>query len=645
MARLKIGTPEYDTAFGSAVLSKIEEYKSRMPTHQELQNAWCDPSLRTALGLDSQNSILGRKTQDIQHAAQAIFYDMSADLGTQAGKLASLPTSALSGLTQVMNSIPAANSMSDIDVTDMFSGNKSKAGKAVANLALGVGLVAVGQSVPLVGQIGAICVFIGKAIYNVIHKQKVQLDRQKAEVREALWQSFPDLQTADSVTDAGQVQYGVRAVVTSQDWTPVVLPRFDGEEFVGLERQKGFAFAPGKTTKWSDEFGKDVQAFQVGRGLGLIPGTNVLTSVIQVNLDPRGNAVQSFLRSGLGDPRGGITATNPMSGSRYVIDTGVFYEATRNACSIVYEQGQVKGSPLMYRFNAVEMDRAWFKYINAGIQFIKNRVLPWFSTYGKYKYDGRLDELNLEGFFGSAVYYAVGAWACNLTGGTTFHPQLTKYNPPSGWARDAMTSTGLYPESVYSGAFLPIQNPYEWWTRCLGDIYYRGPNVQKTIADFRNVQRWCLRHTMVCAYVRETDAAFKDDPDLLAILRKSRKALLESRETCKIVTSFDVPEEERFNGDDWMSQLLKAGMPKVPNKFNLPLGKLSFEPDDGSDPEPERPTPQFGDLAPAAWADPGSPAPPFGLKRWWPAGVGAAGTLFGVGWLMSRYKNRKTGPK
>ena len=341
MARLRVGTPEFEAAF-AGVVDRVSEFKSRMPTHQQLQDAFLDPSVRENLGLNSAESILSRKTHDIRLGAQAMFFDVAADLGTETSKYLAFPSELLGGLRSVMQSSPIANALSDSDVLDIFSGDEGKALKAAGTVLLGAGLAAVGTAIPVVGQIGAAVVAIGKGIYSVLEKQKAALDKARDEYRELLWANFPDLQTADSTTDAGQVQYGVRPILASNDWTRLVLPRFRGE-WVGVERKKGFAFAPGKTTKWSNMFGEDVQAFEPSGGLGLIPGTNVLTSVIQVSLDPRGQAVQSFLKTGYYDPRVQGPPTLLRSGAQYVIDTGTFYEATRNLCILAWEQAQVRG--------------------------------------------------------------------------------------------------------------------------------------------------------------------------------------------------------------------------------------------------------------------------------------------------------------
>jgi hypothetical protein len=78
-----------------------------------------------------------------------------------------------------------------------------------------------------------------------------------------MYRSFPPLQTADSVTDSGLVQNQVRTILQTQDWTPLFMPRFKGE-WVGIERDRGFAFAQGKVESWSDEFAGDNRKMRCG---------------------------------------------------------------------------------------------------------------------------------------------------------------------------------------------------------------------------------------------------------------------------------------------------------------------------------------------------------------------------------------------
>lgn len=636
MARLKVGTPEFEAAF-AGVVDRVSEFTSRMPSHQNLQDAFLDPSVRDLLGLNSPESILGRKTQDIQLGAQAMLFDVAADLGIESSKFVAFPSDLLNGLRSVMQSSPIGNTLTDGDVLAIFSGEPGKAGKALGNVLLGAGLAAVGTAIPVVGQIGAAVVAIGKAIFAVLDKQRQVLDQAREEAREALWASFPDLQTADSSTDAGQVQYGLRPILQSNDWTRIVLPRFRGD-WVGIERKGGFAFAPGKTAKWSDRFGEDVQAFQPSGGLGLIPGTPVLTAVIQVNLNPRGKAVQDFLKNGLYDPRVQGPPNLLRSGASYVIDTGTFYEATRNLCVLAWEQAQVKGSPFMYRFDVPLMHERWREYCEGGIDFIKTRVLPWFDTLGKYRKDDKLAELNLEGMFGSAVFYAIGSWACRIDGGTSQHPTFERHPLPSGTWRDSLKKSGLFPSSVYSGGFLPIQNPEPWWTSCMGNIYTRNPCIKSILDDFQQMQRWCLRRTLVCAYVRESDAAFHD-PTLLDLLRKMRAALLKSEERFGL-NMLDVAADEMFQGQSWRDQLLKAGVPKVPNKFAKGAKTVGVGGGD-NDPEPPRPAFVPADLVPPAWSGDGERPG----RNWWPAALGATGAALAAGWALTTAAKRRGAPR
>ena len=635
MARIKVGTPEFEAAFAN-VVDRVSEFKSVMPTHQQLQNAFLEPSLRELLGLNSGDSILARKTKDIQLGAQIMFFDVAADLGMEASKFVAFPSDLLGGLRSVMQASPIGNSLTDADVLAIFSGEPGKAGKAIGNVLLGAGLAAVGTAVPIVGQIGAAVVAIGKAIFAVLDRQRQTLDKARDEVREALWASFPELQSADSITDEGQVQYGLRPILQSNDWTRITLPRFRGD-WVGVERKGGFAFAPGKTTKWSDTFGDDVQAFEPSGGLGLIPGTPVLTSVIQVNLNPRGKAVQDFLKNGLYDPRVQGPPNLLRSGAGYVIDTGTFYEATRNLCVLAWEQAQVKGSPFMYRFDVPLMHERWREYCEGGIDFIKTRVLPWFDTLGKYRKNDKLADLNLEGMFGSAVFYAIGSWACRIDGGTSQHPTFERHPLPSGTWRDSLKKSGLFPDSVYSGGFLPIQNAEPWWTSCMGNIYTRNPCIKSILDDFQQIQRWCLRRTLVCAYVRESDAAFHD-PTLLDLLRKMRAALLKSEERFGL-NMLDVAADEMFQGQSWRDQLLKAGVPKVPNKFAKGTKTVGIGGD--NDPEPPRPAFVPADLVPPAWSgDGGRPG-----RNWWPAALGATGAALAAGWAITTAAKRRGAPR
>ena len=659
MVALRYGTPEFSDVF-KAGLFDLQNFVSALPTHQQLQNAWCDPSVRVSLGLDQFEKVAAKQAIDMQRGARSLLFDLVSDLGTEAGRVANFPMEKLLGLKACVQSTPILGALTEADVASVFNAQGADGKlKAAGNVALGIGLAAVGTAIPVVGQIGAAVVALGKAIYSILAAQQKVLDKHQAAVREALYKTFPPLQSADSVTDAGIVQNQLRAVMASQDWTSIFLPRFRGE-WIGIERDKGFAFAPGKKISWSDEFAGDKgEAFEPSGGIGLIPGTSILTSVIQVNLDPRGGAFQHFM-SGGGDPRGAATAFNPASGAQYVVDTGSFYTATARLGALAWEWATRAGSPYLYRLDAVRMHAEWKAYCDAGIEYLRERVFPWYAKMVNARANGGAENMNLEGFFGAAVYYGIGSWACQLSGGTDAHPLFTRFDAPTGWYREQMKKARLYPGSVHSGAFLPIlSEPGPGFQGCMGTIYERNPAIRDVLNTLQARQRSDLRRSLVCAYVRRTDAAFVGDAQLANLLAEMRSLLLKSDDRFQ-VNILDVPENETHNGSDWRAQLIKSGVPALPNKFMGPGGTLKMAEQD-KDPPPVMPPLRVGDPVPGAWPGgrddpdvvgslpdkPGSDAPAAvgGVSgRRIAYGAAAFGGLFAAGWALSKTWGRKSGP-
>jgi hypothetical protein len=242
---LRPGTSEFEAAFG-AVSGEFERFESEFPTYQQIQNSWLDPSVGASWGLDRFETTAARQARDLRVGSRLLLFDLATDFGTQITKFNNYPTELLGGLKSVIDSTPIGTALTEVDVADIFdAASQGKAGKALATVTLGVGLAAVGTAIPIVGQIGAALAALAAGIVKIIKSQKAKQDRNDAAVREAMYRSFPPLQTADSVTDSGLVQNQVRTILQTQDWTPLFMPRFKGE-WVGIERDKGFAFAQGK---------------------------------------------------------------------------------------------------------------------------------------------------------------------------------------------------------------------------------------------------------------------------------------------------------------------------------------------------------------------------------------------------------------
>jgi len=657
MVALRPGSAEFEAAFGSAV-GAYELFQSEFPTHQQLQNSWLDPSVGASFGLDRFETTAAKQARDLHQGARLLLFDLASDFGTQITKFNNYPSELLGGLKSVIDATPIGTALTEIDVANIFdAASKGNIGKAVGTVSLGLGLAAVGTAVPVVGQIGAALAALVAGIVKIIRSRKAKQDKHDAAVREAMYRSFPPLQQADSVTDSGLVQNQIRTTLQTQDWTGLFLPRFKGE-WVGLERDKGYAFAQGQPGKWSDEFaGDDGQAFIPSGGVGLIPGTTILTSVIQVNLDPQGAAFKAFLNKG-SDPRGAVSYSNPVSGAQYVIDTGSFYPATARFAGLAWEWATKPGSPYLYRLDCVRMHAEWLAYCEAGIDYLRERVFPWWTK--NLNGDGTIKSRNLEGFFGAAVYYGVGSWACQTLGGTTLHPIYTKFDAPTGRFREEMKTSNLYPGSVSSGGFLPIlAEPTKGFQNCMGTIYYRNPAIHDTLNALQKRQRHNLKYSLVSAYVRRTDAAFAGDDGLLTLLDDMRALLLKS-EARMAINMLDVPEGERHNGKDWRAQLLASGVPKVPSRFGI-TARLSAGDGKPEEPEPDVPPLRVGNPVPPAWEDPpvrrgrqdrdadptvmgDQPPALWTRERAVVAGIGGFGALFAAGWALSKVYKRKSGP-
>lgn len=656
MVALRPGSAAFEAAFGAA-LSEYDTFKSEFPSHQELQNAWLDPSVGASFGLDRFDTTAAHQARDLHTGSRLLLFDLATDFGTEITKFNNYPSSLLGGLKSVIDATPIGTALSERDVADIFdAASKGNAGKVVATVTLGVGLAAVGTAIPVVGQIGAAIAALVTGIVKIIKSRKAKQDRHDAAVREAMYRSFPPLQTADSVTDSGLVQNQVRTTLQTQDWTRLFLPRFKGE-WVGIERDKGFAFAQGEVDKWSDEFaGDEGEAFVPSGGVGLIPGTTILTSVIQVNLDPRGAAFKAFLNRG-SDPRGAYSHTNPVSGAQYIIDTGSFYPATARLAGLAWEWATKPGSPYLYRLDCIRMHAEWLAYCEAGIDYLRERVFPWWGK--NLNGDGTIKSRNLEGFFGAAVYYGVGSWACQTLGGTNLHPIYTKFDAPTGYFREEMKTSNLYPGSLYSGPFLPIlDTPSKGFQSCMGTIYYRNPAIYDTLNALQKRQRHNLKYSLVSAYVRRSDAAFAGDAGLQSLLDDMRALLLKS-EARMAINMLDVPEGERHNGKDWRAQLLASGVPKVPSRFGI-QARLSAGEGKPEEPEPDLPPLRVGNPVPPAWDDPpvrrgrqdrdadpavmGDDPPLWTRERAIVAGIGGFGALFAAGWALSKVYKRKSGP-
>lgn len=569
MARLIVGTDAYKDIFGD--LAEVPQFVSELPEYYSILQSWADPSIRFDLGLDRVGAISSKLARDVSNSAKRVTWAMSV-----AGDAANMPAVLLAGVREVIFSSPIASELPIAQVSAIFDPKNRPAGtKGAAGVVIGAALGTVGIAIPIVGQIGAVVAAFASAIFAAVSANKKKQDLADAKVREELYKTFPPLQVQDSATDT-QIVRRIHAIAETGDWTPIFLPRFEGE-WVGLERDKGFGFAPGATTVASNFLGKEEQVFVASGGVGCIPNTGQITSVIQVHLDPRGSEMQSFLAGGT-DPR-------LLAGAyRRVVDTGAFYKSAERTASLHWSWAQQ--GPYLFRLDSKRMSDKWRAYFEGALEYIKTRVFPWAQTVPRVKGTNKIDpNANLEGFYGAAIYQIVGAFGAEWTGGTTEHPTYTSYAKPSGRYGDQLHNHGkksfypLWPLHHLSGGFLPFLNPPgPGFMEGFGSWWDRGPNIKAVCEKIREQQVYDLKNSLVCYYVRETDAAFAADPELVALLREARRGWYKTARRVEIVLA-DVPPGEKLDGKPLRDLLIAAGVPARPQFGAAPMAVTSPRPE------------------------------------------------------------------
>jgi len=619
-------SPEYAKIFGT---KDFEKFVSEFPPYSVVQVAVNDPAVRRDAGLSSADAMMGMLCKDLQAGSRSMVWKLAVTTGDFASNAnINLPSRLMPGLEQLINSAAIGDKLTAREVTDVVLATAAdpKAGAKVAGkVVLGVALAAVGTAVPLIGTIGAAVVAFVGALIGLLKSKQPRDPMADPAVRAELYKQFPPLQVQDGDLDAELVNKALLPAMVSQDWTGIYLPRFTGD-WVGLERLGGFAFARGQTKPRSTNFGEEIQTFVASPdGLGVLPGTNQCTSVLQISLDPAGAEMAQFFIHARNDPR-----RRPGAADR-VVDTGGFYLALGRLAGLAWDWATRPDSPYQYRLDCLRMHAAWREHTESGIEFIKEVVFPWFGLSND---QGRIrGSANLEGFYGSAVFAAVGSWACSKTGGTNHHPVFKLWADTYGLPADQIPvqPTEVFPGSRNAGAFLPILDPpTKAFQGCMSTIYERTPAIRTTLDALQRQQRYALRNSLVAAYVRSSDAAFAGDPKLLELLNTQR-ALLLQHEDRKAIDLRDVPHGESWNGEDWRGALIKSGVPPKPSA----VAAVGLKFAGADDPPPTVPPVQAGPPVPwlARPVDRGDSSLPVVL--------GSAGVALGAAWWWRVRRRRK----
>lgn len=567
-------------------------FESRFPTYEELSNGFLDPSVE--FNRLSQKRLNGDQTGDLRESSRILLRDLIK--ASDSSDAINFPSTLINGVFNVVKSQTIDTELSDSAVLNkIVAVQKSNTSgvNGVGGLVIGGALLTLSVTVPLLGTIASAIVGIAAGIAKAIKTNNEKKDINEAGVRAQLYKTFPPMQTGGSETDTAMVQT-MGSVFRTNDWTDIYAPRFKGD-WVGLPRTGGYAFAPGSIEKDMDTFEADVnEKFIPTGGFGVIPGTNLVTSVIQVSLstdpqDPYSGPFQKYMtKYGPNNSYGPDPRTLKNAWSR-VHDVGLYYQTTGQTGSMWWELALQEGNWYKFRIDSIRLHKEWKNYCEGGIRFIRSKCYKWVQ--------GNLNA-DYEDYFGTGIFYGIGAWSGQVNGGTITHPKYDKKPIPFGYKRQELITSNLYKRgnainSSKSGGFLPLSAITDkngkfitdWWCdSCMGTIYDRGYDIKSKLEDLRKRQEWDLYGSLASAYCSQFDAAFEADPKLKKLLFSRRKLLLTHKDR-KLININDVPSNEPGlegidNQESWKQQLLDAGVPEKPVIINVniqgPGSKLSI---------------------------------------------------------------------
>lgn len=579
------------------------QFQSLLPSHQVIVQALSDPSIDpyAEMSVVNLNRLNYQGVADLQSGTRRMLQKIILP-GEAQGTFGFLKSST-QAIQNVMKfeSIPA--SLNEAGVFRVLGvTNKGTPGQAAKGVAYAAGMSALSAMGP-VGAAAAAIIGFAVMLANAFKSAKAKAEeREEARLR-AAYQTFPPLQEPGADVDTFIVNNHLLPTLQSGDWTPIFMPRFLGDKWTGVPRIGGFALAMGSFTGGTNALGHPESVFIPTGGIGYWPGENRVTSILQVKVDPESTAVRNFMRSG--------ARPNNAFRQASVQDVGDFLVNTTRMAAIAWEWvSSLDGSPHLYKVSVQELHDAWSRYCRSGVMAITSHE----------------DRRDLFGFYKGAIACAVGSWQCWFDEGRykhiggKIHGWEMGRPPPKTWHPNRAHDQGcvIGPADAAAGNPLCLGNRYDLRTKLI---------LQKLEAR----QEWFLRHSLSCAYVRRSWAAFRGNTGLRELLDRMRMLLLDHPDR-RYVSLEDVPPGEMLpNGLELRAELERRGVGQRPLGLALASSPGALEPPAGGTPTVEPSGSMPFDLNHLVLPPP--PAP------WWRSGwaLGALGVGVGGGlWLWNR---------
>ncbi len=469
-----------------------------------------------------------------------------------------------------------------------LTNNPQKLAENIATVALDSALGFVG-AVPIVGALMKGIVGLGSFMASIF-------DSPSPEPVKKLF--FPWAGYSKN-TDEDLVQkFLVDTYAARVDWTNIFMPPFESVPWIQAEgiqnKQKvGTIFAPIKN--------KEI-AYS-SSGLGSMPGTQKVAGYIQSpdvpQPDPR---LLRYFSDG-----------TMMRWGRVITDTGDFYPAFSQTCTLLWQQAQKLGSSDMYKLDLDSLESAWELYFDTYFESIWNLyktdewagefAAPYLAVIGGttrlgIKRSNGYDPIRqphpapliTPNIFKDGVGTAKTRNVClyieptegpTASAGPTSTAQLSPYPAPykrAGGKIDASGGTALPPPYTTSKGTKCI--PWPDGPELLSK--YSSPFdaiIKPAINTLRQLQKISLSRSLVCAYVRPEQiqdlpayAAFKNK-NLKDECIRLRKILLQHEDRYQIRLKDVIEIDPEFE-----KALRDSGVTNSPAQLSTKKGKLSVIP-------------------------------------------------------------------
>lgn len=417
---------------------------------------------------------------------------------------------------------------------------------------------------PIVGAIAAVGFMVAKAAAREAERQRVR----KVEADNAFYKGLPKMPTFSKQGDEKAVDL-ILSQMPENDWTNLFIPRYNPrKEWIGVMHQTGFLFYPGERDGggWA-EGGHDENYYAPtdSKGLGMIPGTQQITGSIQSRLSSYEiGLAHSYIQKGGAKEVDTLwewaQIQDPKAIGEVTMDTGDFYPSSAQTLSFLWGHMQkqgASGNPDLYKVNCPYIDGQWHDYCEGAWNYV-NEMCGWdmysFDTDGKsiaklikQGQQSQNRRRMMEALHSCALACQLGVYRC-------YSPELGGGLMPGGqyWGRGSTPNCNVGLNSMNSNCRQNIWEAY----------------IHDRVVGLHQMQYQMLSASLVCAYVKESYAAFDPDIatgdngqalDLLYKLRSMRNALLERPDQWKHLNPDNVPRDEMHEGQNWYDLLESVG--------------------------------------------------------------------------------------